>query len=651
MRTSIVSTLLVGLLATLGGAACSSGESESADSTVQATGPAGIEFVTVPVPGQDCDSIVLKGTRRFQGRAYVLPQAYVGVDALGKPLFQVVPNADGSYAVRLGMFFPGGRGDEQRADNNRRIRKDCGYDRIREVVNANAPEAERIGDPSPLLVNHIKATMAGFEGEAMIGHTGTDILSYVGQDAVVEFKLTNEATLRDFIVRLRSNIGVQLNLDFVFSAQTSDKLEATVDLRSASDALDAALGADLPLDGLLIAADFKARLARVIQTMNIDIFVDSSNDAFTQAANRIVEKMILDNPALTITPPALPPGLPAENGAAPAGAADAPAPAAPAIKIDVRAALQALRARGTYSVKIESTAQAAQRTYSSHTVIRANFTEPGVTELSLYSDDTGSIFTDDIVKGMAIYLVPSSRVTEDIEYSYRTTTFRAKDELFAAAHNMGSRFPRLAQYAGSVNYPGDEDAFMYDGYTVNLFNWSFYTWGFQTLTSDFHNRQFHRLDPNEITRMNNVGINFSRVGRPYTFAQLADEHDLWEATLEGDKNRVRLVAKSNLGRLKLENRDVMATVDHVAGDARTKLYERRYFEDNWSSFGNFKSRRVVNVGAARQMPAQRSAVYVKVIPERGDVGSVNGSGIRVGDHEPGSILHPPANQQQRPPSP
>lgn len=616
--------------------ACSADQSDAANQAESALGPAGVEFVTVPVPGSDCDSIVLKGTRRFQGRAYVLPQAYVGVDATSKPLFQILANQDGSYAVRLGIYFPGGRGDDQsRADNNRRIRPDCSYSRIRDAVNANAPEAEHITEPSPLVVNTIKAKMAGTEGVALIGHEGTDILSYVGQDAIVELKIRDEAALRDFVARLRSNVGIQVDFDFVFTAQTSDNFEARVDFRQNSDKLDAAFAANVPLDGLMIDAEFRARLARAMQTMNVELYVESSSDAFRQFADRVFDRMVLENPALQIRPPALPDGLtPAPNQTTNNAAA--------LIKIDVRAALESLKAQGNYRVTLTNIGEVASRTYTTHTVIRSNFTEPGVSELSLYSDDTGSVFTEDITNGKAFYLVPSGRATEDIEYHYRPTTFRSRSDLFSAPHNMRARFSLLSRYEDSVRYPADGDAYMYDGWSVNVFNWSFYTWGMETLASDVHNRQFQRLEPGSIDSLDQVAITFSRIGRPYTFRQLTTEHDSFEARLESDKNRVLITAKTDLGRLKLENREAFHAVTHPASSASEELYERRYFQDYWSSFGNWKSREVSNVGAPKSLPAQRSAIYIKVIPEQGSgLATINEHGVVVAPRVEGGVLHPP----------
>jgi hypothetical protein len=626
-------------------AACAAPREEDTESAEQ--GASGIEFATVAVPGQDCNSIVLKGTRRFQGRAYVLPQAYVGVDANAKPLFQIVRNADGSSAVRLGIFFPGGTGDhEQRADNNRRIKPDCTYDRIREVVNANAPEAERINDPTPLVVNHIKAKLAGVEGVAMIGHEGTDILSYVGQDAIVEFSIRTETQLRDFLTRLRGTVGVQIDFDFVFMAQTSDNFEATVDFRANSDKLDAAFAANnIPAGGAMVDAEFKARLARAIQTMNIDIYVESNNDAFRQFAERIVDKMILSNPELQIRPPALPPGMPEGQGQPNQAPAD---PTAVLPKIKVQAAVEALKAQGSWTIKLTNIGEAAKRVYSAHTVIRSNFTEPGVSELALYSDDQGSIFTEDVTAGTSLFLVPSGRATEDLEYHYRSTSFHTKEDLFNPAHNMAARFDRLARYPGDVSYPGDTPAYMYDGWAINVFNWSHYTWGFDTLATDVHNRQFARLEAGSITGLNQVGVSFSRVGRPYTFAELAQESTLWEAAVEADKNRVYLKAKSDLGRLKLENKETFPTVSAPATNENEKLYERRYYEDYWSSFGNHKSRTHSNVGQALAKPKQRSAIYVKVIPERGNLQAVNERGIDVVRSGENPILHPPPAPPPRP---
>lgn len=626
-------------------AACAAAPSEDADTGEQFLGPAGVEFVTVPVPGQDCDSIVLKGTRRFQKRAYVLPQAYVGVDASSKPLFEIIPNSDGSYAVRLGVFFPGGRGDQaNRASTNRHIQKDCSYARIREVVNASSSAAEQIGDPSPLVVNYIKAKMPGTEGVAMVGHEGSDILSYVGQDSIFEFKIGSETALRDFVTRLRGNVGVQLDFDFVFTAQTSDTFEASVDFSANADKLDAAFAAGVPLDGLMVDAEFRARIARAMQTMNIELYVESNNEAFRQFADRVVEKMILDNPNLQIRPPALPEGLPnnSQQNQPPADGQPQQTQAAPAlIKINVRSAVEALKAQGNYRITLTNIGEVASRTYTAHTVIRSNFTEPGVSELALYSDDTGSIFTEDIRSGTSFYLVPSGRATEDIEYHYRSTTFRRQEDLFAAEHNMKARFSLLNQHEGDVRYPSDGDAFMYDGWAINVFNWSFYTWGMQTLTRDYHNRQFQRLDVGAINTLNQVGVTFSRVGRPYTFAQLPQETDLFEATLDANTNRVLVKAKTELGRLKLENKETFTTVSHPA-NSQAPLYERRYYQDYWSSFGNWKSREVSSVGQPLQLPAQRSAVYVKVIPERGDqLHAINQNGISVGPREQNGVLHPP----------
>lgn len=638
-------TKLSGLALAASLAACAGVADDEAAANEQAVG--GVEFVTVAVPGQDCNSIVLRGTRRFQGRAYVLPQAYVGVDANAKPLFQILRNGDGTYAVRLGIYFPGGNGDrEQRADNNRRIRPDCTYDRIREVVNASAPENEKINAPTPLVVNHIKAKLADFEGTAMIGHEGTDILSYIGQDAIVEFKITTEAQLRDFLTRLRGNIGVQINFDFVFNAQTTDNFEATVDFRSNADKLDAAFAASsVPAGGAMLETEFKSRLARAMETMKIDAYVESSSGAFRQFADRVLQDLVLSNPAIRIAPPVLPDGQAATSDK-PEGREASPNGNLP--KIKVGAALEALKAQATFTTKLTSIGEASERTYTAHTVIRANFTEPGVSELSLYSDDVGELFAEDVSAGTSLFIVPSGRTTEDLEYHYRSTDFTTKDDLYASAHNMDARFALLLESPRLVRYPGDAAAYMYRS-TFNLFDWSYYTWGFETLVTSAHNRQFSRFEAGQIATLDQVGVTFSRIGRPYTFSQLAEERTAWEADLQPDKNRIRITAKQDLGRLKLENTEHFETSASPTGKKDEQLFERRYYQDYWSSFGAHVSRTYSTIGSAKQLPAKRSLIHVKVIPEHGTLQTISQGEIEVDARNTTPIFHPPPAPPQRQP--
>ena len=585
-------------------------------------GPDGAEFVTVAVPGDHCKSVVLRGTSRFNGRAFVLPQPYVAANSQGTKLFQVIPKAGGGYVVRIGVFFPAGRTDTGVASSIHEEQPDCEYTFIRDEVNRSVPDADKIGLPEPLSVNNMVAKVQGLPGEATIGSPSTDILAYSGKDYVLEFDAADDVALSGFLTRLRSTPGVQLSFDVHFTARASEGFtDIHVSLSRAADRLDAALTAGGSIRGVMLRGDFEVALARAIAETSVDVYIEQSRDqAFADLTKELVRRIVTENAAITTTAlPAIPDG----------GVAPSTNPSEGAIaSIDVRAALQALRAKAEFSYRVTLMGGNVQRTFSTNAIVRSNWADPGTEYLRAYSDgtDAQSMFSQNLTRGMILTIAPQPRSYENIRWSMQSSSYYTKEGVLHDEYSMPQQFTRLQSWPGSLVQKNDFPVYMYDGWYLNVANWSYFTWGWETAVS--------AIEPaGEVpTTMDDPGMRIEFAGsRRFSLRDLATSNDYWDARVDDVLGQISIVVKQNLQQLKLKNEDALETA---------QIYPVRRFEKYWSGGGDLKSTTYSAADATRTVPTRRSFVQVRVHAETPGVGSVDPSSIEVRTGAGGIIRAP-----------
>jgi hypothetical protein len=621
---------LASLFATLA-VGCSGAKSTNDNAAAAATGPDGTEFVTESVPGDHCRSIVLRGTQRFKGRAYTLPQPYVATNKQGQRLFQVLQLASGAYVVRVGVYFPGGSGDAASNDLLPEL-PDCAPSFIQTTVNATLSADDQINMPEPMAINNVVVGLQGLPGSAMFGSNTTDILAYNGQDYVAEFNVPDVATLTAFLARLRSTIGAQLTFDMHFTARSSDGFaNIDVDLSKVADRLDAGLAAGGNIHGVMAGVDFQAAVARAAMDVSVNVYMEPGREqAFSDLTKHLVDQLMANfgnlAPQLPATPDGgLPPSaVPSATGAAGAAAAVLPS-------VDVRAAISDMRQTGHFSYQVQSMTGNEQHTYSTNAIFRSSWDAPGVEHLRAYSDNTDStyLYANTIANGTTVTLGPVNRTTDDVSYRSSTTLYMSKNDLLHDAHDMPSRFPILQQYPNSLVENGSSAVYMYHAWKINIFDWSYYYWGYETSVPTYSN-----TTTTPVTDFSDTGIKIQFSGaNTFSLNDLATSAGQdWTASVDSTLGTLTLVAKKDLGQLKLVNAD---------NYENTSVYPVRTFQRYYSSGGNPLDTQYSDADAVQNLPTKRSVVALAVqSTQHGQ--TVDPASVTVTSGADGAIHSPPA---------
>jgi hypothetical protein len=108
-------------------------------------GAEGVEFQPVPLDTSvNCSSIILKGTRRFQGTAFVMPRVLVSMNKQQETLFEILQTDADKYLLRFAVYFP--RTDEDlevRMEKSHVHLNGCNFDAVVAELNRNIKEEEK----------------------------------------------------------------------------------------------------------------------------------------------------------------------------------------------------------------------------------------------------------------------------------------------------------------------------------------------------------------------------------------------------------------------------------------------------------------------------------------------------------------------------
>jgi len=617
--------------------------------------------------------MVLRGTRRMAGTAYVLPRVRLGLDADGRPIFHVLHDAQG-YLVTAGLYFPDGSDNgANQADDGRNYRPDCTFAEIKEKLNATLPVEEQIRVLAPLPVSRVVARIPLAEDNAIdfaIGSESTAIVDLVGKDKLIHARVNDENHFRTFVALLRST-GFQVEVNFYFTAQTTSIARASVDLSESGAAVDAAFsGAGATTGGIILEGDLRTRVAAALRSARISVEVDGDAD-FQKYADEIIKKLIVDSPEIQFKEATVPgadrdhdpvrtnppagqstPGQNGEGGESPEGTTEEPADATSGggatsqssgaasllPRFRASAAVAAIKRVSRFEINLANTGAGSEYLYTTHATLKTSQMnanrEPYLLTGAGPSESGKKVlqYEEDIAPGAAFYVVATSRRVRNITYAYHSVDYKTVAEVKAA--RISSRFKLLREYPDSIydSESGFPRAYMYQ----SAFWWSANSWGFETLEPEFSNEDYAQLPSNSIKDMDYVQVAFTnsagapinpQTNRPYggiplnMLAAEGQRRGAWDAELDEANNRVLLVARQRLGRMTIANNETFPTTNRVSsGDA--DLYEKRYFQATWGAMGGRYLDKTVysSVGDKLALPTKQSSIKLQILPVTLDSG-------------------------------
>lgn len=285
-----------------------------------AGGVDGIEFQPVPVNINDqCSAVILKGTNKYRGYAFKLPQVVLSVDKNLEDLFEIIPKGNGQYTLRVGLFFPMTEGPlEVRRERSNLVIHGCNdnailadlneSERREQEVNGTKKNAKntdgtvfenKIHTLSPLPMSSIEISLDGFQNMTkVIGTVDNNLLNYQNRDLIADFNIPNEDTYEELKAQLTGRMGVSMNIKMNFAARSvNSRVEFSMNVKSLADSLEAAAGGKFDAKKIVVAeADLRSYMAHAMSKMNLNIRIEQGDDAnFDRLANDIMGKIIAAN--------------------------------------------------------------------------------------------------------------------------------------------------------------------------------------------------------------------------------------------------------------------------------------------------------------------------------------------------------------------
>ncbi len=558
----------------------------------QVTGSDGVEFQVVPVGVEDqCNRIVLQGTGRFQGIAWLAPQVYVSVNRNLERLFEVIPaEQPGQSIVRLGLYFPfADEGLESRRDRSLLIEHGCPMEGLIPRINAVLPEEDRIARISSLPVRFIDVRIDGVEGSYRIGTESTSVLRYQGADHVVEFQVPN-SRIPSILERIRGRVGLGVHLTLHFRARARDgSIQVSFDVQD----FTAKMRRELRGQVEVTQAELEAAVAIAIRNTRLTAQIEASeSSAFEQMTSSIMTQLLgqLGQPqAPTVPPrsgrpnptaPAAPASAPVAGGtsggagrppvAAESTTPSAPAAASPAAGVfAVSAVLEATATLSSTEISIERMSTQREGVYAVSANLMGDIDDPGVLSPYLISG-RDPISVGRLDAGQSLVITGMDWIEEAPVYT-TSTTYLSREGL--EEHNARASFRTanpnfIAMFEGQTN----EGPVAFRPWTPECLWVGFRLGGPGGAVSTCSGIQFFGLEIDSVStfrpvsetelrfgslssELQNLEVRFDHLGRSFRLSELisVDRSEL-KAELNESSGRLIITAKAPLGRVRLANR-------------------------------------------------------------------------------------------------
>lgn len=560
-------------------------------------GADGVELELVPVDtGTDCSSIILKGTHRFEGTAFIMPRVLVGITKENEDLFQISPDENGGYLLSLGLYFPESNTDlGLRAGRSNLFLHGCNVEAALHQINKGATGGKgRVDKLARPPIRNVEVMIDGVKDRACLGAGGsgkcdeTSILNYEGIDHTFEFHLT-PAEKEGLLRRLSRKQGISIRVNMKFAARSNDgAMFVDVDLESLANHLQTDLGGKYAI----ATGDLKFAVNRALSDMKINIRTEAGSGK-NPSVDKISENImgfILSNvadagsgagtldvakpessssiPPLRLPSPSSPSSVP-PLGPVGGGPISAPAPApAPApgpsdtvgsaiealspVSVKVDAVVSLLKSNKRRSINFTNSSALQTYVYTTPVNLQVRLQDPDVYELYVRSSETPSAMPGEISAGDEMTIAVSKAIVESIDWTKKNTYLTVSQ---LGQVNASSFFPDILADSFILHNEETKQGFMAVGKTAvrgwlgTYFTPQRHFW-IRTQAYPNYNVKKEVAVPSTVDGLKGLAlqVSFSKVGvRRFALAELLQDNAYWSAEFDDVGGKILLKAKRDLG--------------------------------------------------------------------------------------------------------
>ncbi len=557
------------------------GDDTSSESSTPPTGADGVSFMPVPLDTTvNCNSVILKGTRRYQGTAFVLPRVVIAMNKQKETQFEIIQLEADQYLVRFAVYFP--RTDDELSlhmrGQNVRL-QGCDFGAVIANLNRNVKdENAQVKTLSRIPISGVAVRVDGVKGAYTLGAVEGSILHYQGLDHVVEFPMTRKQ-LDATLARIEGNIGLGIHIAIKFNARSGDgALYVNANLNELATGLEASLRGKK----MIAAGQLATMIENNISKMNLDVESESSNSRVFQVASEQIMEMIVDslsgrnkddwgswgsskrdgswnngnwdtgrNSPFTL-------GISNGNG-------DPLNPGGPGTDpdwgntiggdamVNVELMLKLLRTKKNFKVSYTNMGPSAQQVYSTSVLFRGEIADPDIRILNVSGGiENARIIPNRLLKGKQLTFAVAGRIPEKIEYIGEKRYLSAKQ---VGEMQLAKTFPMLRNQRAVLrdrpSYLGPIGALRAKGW----FSSDYYTWSVvEAKTKTKRGKMVEVALESDVVGKLPLQVRFSKVGlRKFTLAQLLTENAYWKGEWDEMGGKIIFTPKQNLGQMQIIN--------------------------------------------------------------------------------------------------
>lgn len=621
----------------------------------------GVQFDMAPAGiNNSCKAVVFKGTQRYQNIAFLMPRLRLAKTKRGIDALEFLKLSGNRYLLQMGFFFPRFTMQSEIISYRDYDGRACSYKEIKRELNQTITDPrKKIHHIVPLQIQNIGVEIDGVDKEHFIAGKSTSILKYEGEIKKVEIPLPGREAFDDLLVRLKSDLGLNINVNFKFLARKVDGYcDFSIQTQNISNEIKTSLGAkfNVPLAKLkLPATDLQTELTAAIKkarlSMNGSSYCERSDDeTFSQAAmgllnkiNSVLQKDLEDyrpilgggdggsifdnwkdeplpdesfnNSFLSSSPNQMQrSGLGEKSGKG----------------VSVSLFLSTLNKKKNYSFKMMNMGKAEVRTYTTSLLITRDEDDTSRRKIPLYSGEKTTSTRLSLGEGEEIKIYPLREILEKTEYQ-KKTIFYDKDALKVSSGSIP--FPKAKRIKiseitteetneGSIAYYSEKKVMPPSplpamSYRVKRTR---YRWGEQSYFLKAHQpkpqeKPYQNANLESLKKSFNIGFVFNKKSpsRIYSLSQLLNG-DLAEVKLDYDEydNVFSLTASSDMGDVRVKNLKRTLTKPFpykiYFQDSIERISVNGIFSTGWSK----PLRKIVKIKPEKRLPLEVSRIELKV---------------------------------------